>query len=275
MKIFSSTILLFAFISCNSNYSNLNDKDQIDSEKVINSNNMILSFNVTNQFPHDTASFTEGLFWENRKLYESTGAPEDLPNTKSLFGIVNLSSGRIENFKEIDKNIYFGEGITILEGKLYQLTYKNKICFVYNAKNYRLLKTFSYNNNEGWGLTNDSLNLIMSDGTNKITFLNPKTFQIVKELYVLEKNSIVENINELEYVNGFIYANIYTTNIIIKIDAASGEVIKKIDLTFLYQQALKQNPNSLEMNGIAYNPETKRFYITGKMWPYIFEGTFY
>ena len=261
--------------SCNSvnKDSKINVEDNFKG--IENTNLNLLSFNILNEFPHDSTSFTEGLFMHAGLLYESTGSPEELPNTKSLFGIVNLKTGQIQRAKEIDKKKYFGEGITILNGKLYQLTYKNKTGFIYDAKSFRLLSSFKYKNEEGWGLTNDSINLIMSDGTNKITFLNPKNFKVVKELYVSDNNNKVENVNELEYVKGFIYANIYTTNIIIKIDCLTGKVIQKIDLTYLYQKALNKNPNSLEMNGIAYNSNTNKFYLTGKMWPYIFEGNFY
>lgn len=265
---------MFLF-SCNSadKDSNVNPSESFTSIEI--NPTKLLSFNKINEFPHDTSSFTEGLVFYKGELYESTGAPEELPNTKSLFGIVNLKTGNIEKSKEIDKKKYFGEGITILKGNLYQLTYKNKTGFVYDTKSFKFLGSFKYKNEEGWGLTNDSTNLIMSDGTNRITFLNPKNFEIVKELYVNDNNSKVENINELEYVNGFIYANIYTTNTIVKINSTSGKVIQKIDLTYLYQQALNKNPNSLEMNGIAYNPNSRKFYLTGKMWPYIFEGNFY
>ena len=136
------------------------------------------------------------------------------------------------------------------------------------------LGTFKYKNSEGWGLTNDSINLIMSDGTNKITFLNPKSFSIVKEISVTENNLPVDNINELEYVNGFIFANLFTTNFILKIDAVTGKVVQKADLTYLFQKAQAKYPGSQEMNGIAYNPVSRRFYVTGKMWPYVFEIAF-
>ena len=208
----------------------------------------------------------------NGKLYESTGAPAELPNTKSLFGIVD-ALGNIKTLVEIDKNKYFGEGIAMLNGNIFQLTYKNQIGFIYNSETLKKLGSFKYINKEGWGLTTDSTNLILSDGTNKISFINPKSFLIVKEIYVTDNKSDVANLNEMEYVEGYIYANIYTTDIIVKINPSNGQVVNKINLESLHKISLDKNPNSLEMNGIAYNSNNNHFLVTGKMWPYIFEIT--
>jgi glutamine cyclotransferase len=233
-----------------------------------------IKFSVVSQYPHDITSFTEGLLFHEGKLFESTGATDNLPQTRSLFGIVDLKTGKIDVKAELDRNIYFGEGIVFLNNKIFQLTYKNQIAFVYDSKTYKNIGKFNYTNREGWGLTTDGKSLIMSDGTSYLTYLNPESFRVEKVLDVAENDYVVENLNELEYINGFIYANIWTTATIVKIDPATGDIVGKLDLGSLLNESKLKNPGSLEMNGIAYDSISNKILVTGKMWPTIYEIKF-
>jgi glutamine cyclotransferase len=233
-----------------------------------------INFSVVNQYPHDVNSFTEGLLFHDNKLFESTGAPDNLPQTRSLFGITDLKTGKIDVKAELDKNIYFGEGMVILNGKIFQLTYKNRTAFIYDVKTFKNIGTFDYTNIEGWGLTTDGKSLIMSDGTSYLTYINPTTYQVEKTLGVEENSYPLIHLNELEYIKGFIYANVYTTNSIVKIDPNTGDVVGKMDLSDLSAQSRTQNPNALEMNGIAYDSVSNKILVTGKFWPTIYEIKF-
>nr|WP_315170975.1 glutaminyl-peptide cyclotransferase [uncultured Flavobacterium sp.] len=231
-----------------------------------------VDFETINVYNHGVNSFTEGLFIDNGIIYESTGSPDDLPNTKSEFGILNLKTGIINSKAELDKNVFFGEGIAKCNEKIYQLTYKNKTGFIYDARTFKEIGMFQFESNEGWGLTNvkDEL-LIMSDGSNILTFLDPKSLKIIKKIEVFDNGIPIPNLNELEYVDGYIYANVYTTNKIVKIDAKSGIVVRTIDFTALYNDSKRKFSGSLEMNGIAYDTNKRTFLITGKMWPTLYE----
>lgn len=251
-------ILLIIFSSC--------------KKKTYNSSKVNNEYKLVNTFNHDINSFTEGLFYDGTDFYESTGSPESIPHTKSVFGILNLNTGKIDVKGELNKQIYFGEGIAKADDKIFQLTYLNKTGFVYDAITFKKIESFSFENSEGWGLTNiGNDTLIMSDGTDILTYINVKNLKPVKKIRVKEFGIPLNNINELEYVNGYIYANIYTENRIVKINIKNGEVIKSIDLSRLYYDSKNIHPNSLEMNGIAYNKKANTFFITGKMWPRIYE----
>ena len=247
------------------------DKAAPPEENVEPSKIADISFVMTRTLPHDINSFTEGLLFHEGKLYESTGATPELPTTRSAFGEVNLSTGKINIKAELDRDKYFGEGITFLNGKVYQLTWTSKVGFIYDAKTFKKLGQFSIPREEGWGMTTDGTSLIMSDGTDKLTYIDPVTLAVTKSLAVSEDGYTLRNLNELEYVDGYIYANIWMTSHIVKIDVATGEVVGNLDLTPLAEEAAHTSRGTKEMNGIAYNPETKKFFITGKMWPYIFE----
>lgn len=233
-----------------------------------------IHYTVENTYPHDSTCYTQGFLFHKGKLLESTGAPDYLSYTRSLIGIVDLEKGKMEIKAEIDRNTYFGEGIAINGERLYQLTYKNQVGFIYNANTFEKVGRFSYVNAEGWGLTSDGNSLIMSDGSNALSFLDPKTLAVSKTLLVSENGYAVDLLNELEYINGFIYANIYTKHDVVKIDPSTGEVVAKLDLSDLYRQARLRYTGVAETNGIAYNPETDKIYVTGKLWPYIFEVAF-
>ncbi len=233
-----------------------------------------IQFTVVNKYPHDVTSFTEGFLFHDNKLFESTGATRELPQTRSLFGVVDLKTGKIAVKAELDRNIYFGEGMVILKGKVYQVTYKNQMGFVYDAKTFKNIDTVSYTNKEGWGLTTDGKSIIMSDGSSYLTYFDPDSFAVTKVLSVKEGNYDLIYLNELEYIHGYIYANIYTTNNIVKIDPATGKVVAKIDLSSLSKESKIQNPNALEMNGIAYDSISNKIMVTGKLWPTIYEIKF-
>lgn len=165
---------------------------------------------------------------------------------------------------------YFGEGIAILNGKIFQLTYKSKKGFIYDAINFNKIDEFTFPSQEGWGLTTDGTNLIMSDGTDIITYLNPTSFKTIKTISVTENGYVKNNLNELEYIKGYIYANIFTKNIIVKIDPNNGKVLGKIDLTSFANEAKYLYPKSMEMNGIAFDSIADKVFITGKLWPKIY-----
>lgn len=234
----------------------------------------VINYAVSHYYPHDTSLFTEGLLFHNGALYESTGSPQDLPWLRSMIGTIDLQTGKMAPKAELDKSKYFGEGIVFLNNKLYQLTYKSQKGFVYNATTFKLIDSFAYKNTEGWSLTTDSANIIMDDGTDQLTYLDTATLQPVKTLAVTENGASLDNLNELEYIKGYIYANIWKTTRIVKIDPANGQVVGQIDLNSLAMEASTQNAQADVLNGIAYDPATDKIYVTGKLWPHIYEISF-
>jgi glutaminyl-peptide cyclotransferase len=229
-----------------------------------------IPYQVLGSFKHDSTLFTEGLEYFNGKLFESTGSPEELTYTESKIVAVDTISGKVLTKSILDKKLYFGEGITFLNGKVYQVTYRTQKGFVYDANTFKKLKEFTFQNAEGWGLTNDGQYVIMSDGTYELTFFDPETFKVLKKLSIKENGYAKTNINELEYVDGFIYANVWQTDEMIKINAKNGEIVGKVDLSGLRAQALVVYAGSMETNGIAYDKNSKTFLVTGKMWPKYF-----
>ena len=267
-RILEIIILIWISVGCTNNSHS--------SKKSINNSHQIqsISFKVIKTYPHDTESFTEGFLFYNNQLFESTGSPEEFPKTRSVFGIVDLNTGKIDIKVELDKNIYFGEGIVIFEGKIFQVTYKNQIGFIYDLKSYKKLGSFKYSNKEGWGLTSDGKNIIMSDGTNIITYFDPDSLKVVKTLNVTFNGSPALDTNELEFIDGYLYANIWSTNNIAKIDPRTGIIVGIIDLSSLFYEARKSNPMSEATNGIAYDSSKDRIFVTGKFWPTIYQIKF-
>lgn len=245
-------------------------------KKAVNTNSSVSSiqYSVVKTYPHDTESFTEGFLFHDNKLYESTGSPENFPDARSVIGTVNLKTGKIDVKAELDRKKYFGEGILFFNERLYQLTYKNQTGFIYDAITFQRIDTFSYSNKEGWGMTTDGKSIIMSDGTNSITYWDPVSLKETKKLNVTFNGSSALYINELEYINGYIYANVWTTNNIVKIDPADGRIMGIMDLTSLFLKAAKEYRLSEATNGIAYDPEKDKIYVTGKFWPCIFQIDF-
>lgn len=234
----------------------------------------VINYAVVKSFPHDVSSYTEGLLIHNGQLVESTGSPDDLPQTRTLVGITDTATGKMDIKIELDREKYFGEGIVILKDKLYQLTYKNRICFVYDAKSYKPIGQFSYNNQEGWGLTTNGTEIIMSDGTDKITFINPENFRPVKQLRITDNGTPRNYVNELEYINGFIYANIWLTDNIVKIDPSNGKIVGRLDISSLSNEAKGKRADAGALNGIAWDSTSDKIYITGKLWPNIYQINF-
>jgi glutamine cyclotransferase len=263
--------LILAAILLTTAFSSCNTKPKVQYDEPKNEDTLNLEYYVVNSFPHDSSLFTEGLLFHNSELYESTGSPEEFPNTRSLFGIIDLKTGKLDVKIELDRAKYFGEGIAILKNKLYQLTYKNQLAFIYDLKTFRKLSEFKYSNLEGWGLTTNGQSLIMSDGTDKLTYFNPETSKREKSLAVTDHGVPVTNLNELELIKGYLYANIWKTNTIVKIDSSSGKVVGKIDLSKLVLQQQSEDNAVQELNGIAYDPISNRMFITGKMWSKIYQ----
>jgi len=266
----SALYLVFSFTACN------NDKATSGTGNPDRTNSSIplINYAVINTYPHDTTSFTEGLLVHDGLIYESTGSPEDMMQTRSLFGNIDLATGKISKKVELDREKYFGEGISFLRGKIYQLTYKNKKGFIYEAKTFKKLGEFEFPSAEGWGMTTDGNYLIMSDGTNTITYLDPDDFRIIKKLNVATNAGPVMQVNELEFIDNFIYANVYETSTIIKIDTSTGKVAARLELGSLATDAKSRYAGSMEMNGVAYDPVLHKIYITGKMWPTLYEIQF-
>jgi len=228
------------------------------------------TYQVINNYPHLTTSYTQGLEYLNGFLYEGTGQTE-----KSKLYKIDIKRGKpLLTFDMDDK--YFGEGITILNDKIYQLTYHAQKGFIYDLHTFAVLDSFIYKSftNEGWGLTNDGTNLIMSDGSNILTWLNPKDFSVIKTLQVANNKGNMGVLNELEYINGYIYANIYTTDYIVKIDIESGKVLEEINMAGIID--IYNTPKDVDhvLNGIAYDKENDRMFVTGKLWPKLFEVKF-
>ena len=233
-----------------------------------------IDYRIVKTFPHDTTLFTEGLTVQDGVLFESTGSPAELPQTRSLVGPVDTATGQLHSKIELDKNTYFGEGIVFLKGKLYELTYKNHLCFVYDAKTFKPIGQFNFANNEGWSLTTNDTDLIMDDGTDKLTFIDPATFKPIKKLQVIQNGVPRDSLNELEYINGYIYANIWMNNSIVKIDPSNGNVVGVLDLSGLVFDARNKYSDAEVLNGIAYDKNTDKIYVTGKLWPNIYEINF-
>lgn len=221
-------------------------------------------YEVVQSFPHNEAFFTEGLEIYNGFMYESTGE-----NAKSAIYKTNLKTGKtLQSVKLADR--YFGEGITIFNNRIFQLTYKTQIGFVYELESMALVDSFRFESKEGWGMTHDEKHLIMGDGTNLLTYIDPVTYKPVKKIQVYDDKESVLFLNELEYAQGYIYANIYTTNLIAKIDPATGKVLAKIDLDGILTMSNPDNPIDV-LNGIAIDPVSKKMYVTGKFYPKLFE----
>ncbi|HYQ58117.1 MAG TPA: glutaminyl-peptide cyclotransferase [Draconibacterium sp.] len=227
-----------------------------------------MTYQVNVKYPHLKTSYTQGLEYYNGYLYEGTG---ETGHSKLMK--INIRSGEpVQSFDMDDK--YFGEGITLLNDKIYQLTWKAQKGFIYDLETFAVIDSFTYKSEQGWGLTNDGTNLIMSDGTNVLTWLNPEDFSVVKTLQVADNTGNLVSLNELELVDDVIYANIYTTNLIVKIDIETGKVIEHIKMDGLIDMYHRPNDRIDVLNGIAYDAENDRMFITGKLWPMLFEVKF-
>lgn len=223
------------------------------------------TYEIVNTYPHNTDHFTQGLEIHNNQFYEGTGQ-----NGKSGIYRFELKTGKALQSAELEEQ-YFGEGITIVGDKLYQLTYKAQKGFVYDLNSFARVDSFSYKTPEGWGLTHDGSYLIKTDGSEYLEFMNPNSFEVVKRLPVYDNNGPVVYINELEYYEGYIYSNIWQTNYAVKIDPATGRVVAKIDFSGLMSVMYNPDKPIDVLNGIAFNDANGKMYVTGKLWPSLFE----
>jgi len=223
----------------------------------------LYDYKIVNTFAHDPNAFTQGLLWDNGHLYEGTGR----------FGHSSLRKVELETGKVVQSiNLpvkYFGEGITIFENNIIQLTYQSNVGFVYDKDSFELQQEFSYPN-EGWGITNDGKRLIMSDGTPTLYFLDPQTFEKISSIDVYHNNNLLWELNELEFVDGQIYANIWPTDRIAIIEPQTGHVTALVELKGLLAGQDRTRKVDV-LNGIAYDPISHRLFVTGKFWPKLFE----
>lgn len=220
------------------------------------------TYQIINSYPHDESAFTQGLVIENGILFEGTGL-----YGQSTLRRVDLETGNITQLQPLSKDL-FGEGITIFENKIIQLTWQNNIGFVYDKNSFEVLDQFEYPT-EGWGLTHNGSLLIMSDGTSTLYFLDPKNFQTVNQVDVYNNQGSINMLNELEYINGSIYANIWKEDTIVIINPNTGNVTGQIDLTGL-KELVNQTSRDV-LNGIAYDQNESKLFVTGKFWSKLFE----
>jgi glutamine cyclotransferase len=270
---FSYLVLVGALLisSCGDGDNTGDTGDNKPVEKVETTVPAVINYEIVKEYPHDHTAFTEGLQFVDGFMYEGTGryGKSDIRKTE-------LESGRIVQQTKMDEK-YFGEGITILNGKIYQLTYMEHTGFIYDLATMKQTGTFTFPNKEGWGMTTDGTNLIYNDGGHLLYFLDPNTMQQVKAVEVIDEHGPVKGINELEYIKGFVYANQWQTDYIFKIDPATGKVVGRANLFDLRQKTgipypLMNDENAPEvMNGIAYDAATNRIFVTGKNWPKLIE----
>jgi len=222
------------------------------------------SYRVIAKYPHDENAYTQGLLFDNGLLYESTGL-----EGRSSLRVVDISSGKPEKIVTLGSG-YFGEGIALFKDQIYQITYKTQVGFVYDKETLQQIRSFDYQIREGWGLTTDGINLIMSDGSAQLFFIEPEYYTQTDRLEVFDNMGMVTSLNELEYINGKILANVYGESYIVVIDPETGKVTGRLDLTDLMPEGSEGDMGKV-LNGIAGNPQTGHIYVTGKDWPVLYE----
>lgn len=266
MKKYLPIAVLIALTACNGNGTG---EENIVDSSAIPKPTPLITYNILAQYPHDTSAYTQGLQIYNGKLYEGTG---DFEN--SSLRITDLKTGKVEKKHMMGTTEIFGEGINVFKGKIYQLTWRSHIVYVYDINNIdNPVKTLNWAY-EGWGMTNNGTDLIISDGSANLYFVNPEDFKVKSIISVKEDRGPMDSLNELEYIDGYIYANVYQSEFIVKIDPTTGNIVGKIDLPGLPAQFFKDQvvPERTDvLNGIAYDSAAKKMYITGKRWPKLFE----
>ncbi len=264
MKRYPALALLVLFAACNGG----DDKKYEDNSLKVQPTPLI-NYNIVTTYPHDSSAYTQGLEFYKGKLYEGTG---DFKN--SSLRITDYKTGRVEKKYMMGTDSIFGEGITILKDKLYQLTWVSNIVYVYDPKDItKPVKTMKWPY-QGWGMTNNGTDLIISDGTANLYFVNPEDLRVKTTIGVNDNGGPIGYLNELEYIDGFIYANVYEKEQILKIDPSSGHVVAMIDLTGLVQKVAPgyiPEPMDEVLNGIAYDSTSKKLLVTGKRWPKMIE----
>lgn len=274
MRIYFIFILLSLSLACDekprSNENPMVNGAKSPSATKVNSSLPVYSYEIVNTFNHDPKAFTQGLVFRDGFLYESTGQ-----RGESTLRKVELKTGKVLEKRDL-ANEFFGEGMTILGETIYQITWQSGIAFSYNLSDFKLLKQFRYSG-EGWGLTNDGTNLIMSDGTHVIRIVDPETFKTVKTIVVLgEDGKPLFKINELEYIKGEIWANVWHSenigkpNHIARIDPETGKLLGWINLDGISPDDTKRDDENT-LNGIAYDADSDRIFVTGKNWKKLFE----
>lgn len=223
----------------------------------------VYTYEIVNRYPHDTGAFTQGLAFDRGTLYEGTGL-----YGRSSLRRVELATGKVKQIHELPAQ-YFGEGITVLEDVIVQLTWKSGRGFIYDRDSFKPKGDFTYAT-EGWGITHDGERLIMSDGTSTLYFLDPATFSTISHIQVYDNDTPVDSLNELEYINGQVYANVWQTDYIAVIDPDSGRVTAWLDLSGLLSPQDHSAPVDV-LNGIAYDAVNDRLLVTGKLWPWLYE----
>ena len=257
----AAVLLLIVCIACG-NGDNTN-VPKAENAPASNAPAAKYGYQILNIFPHDSNAFTQGLILVDGKLLESTGQE----GTSSLRN-VELQTGKV--LKKIDvPPPYFAEGIAVLNGKVYQLTWQHNVGFIYDLQTLERAGQFDYQG-EGWGLTTDGQSLIVSDGSNKLKFLDPASFRVTKTISVVDGATPVQQLNELEFVKGEIYANVWHSDRVAVIDPQTGRVKAWIDLTGLMPEGELRDEEAV-LNGIAYDQANDKFYVTGKLWPRLFE----
>lgn len=265
MKYITAIAFILLITSCNNTNSPDHDSG-IEPAYVGLPAPKTITYTILAQHPHDTSAYTQGLQVYNGKLYEGTGDFE----TSSL-RITDWKTGVVEKKHLMGTDKIFGEGITILKNKIYQLTWESNIVYVYDVKNIeKPVNTFKWPY-EGWGITNNGTDLIISDGSANLYFVNPDDFKVKNTIAVVDNTGRIDSINELEFINGFVYANVYTTNDILKIDPDSGHVVGKMTFSNLLNASEIVPGRTDYFNGIAYDSITNTMLITGKRWPKLFE----
>ncbi len=251
LTLLGNSILIFCLAACSTTQqSQFKDLDAY------------LYYEVITSYPHDPSSYTQGLIWQADHLIESTGLYGE-----SVLRRVDLDGSIIQELRLGPE--YFGEGLTELDGKLYQLTWKEHTGFIYASDTFELLGTFRYPT-EGWGLTNDGESLILSDGSSSLFYYDPESFELIRTLDVKLEGKPVVNLNELEWVQGSIFANIWLSDLIVRIDPQTGQVLSQINLEGLRPPNTFHDPG-LVLNGIAYDEAKDKLYVTGKKWGKVYE----
>ncbi|MFT3904055.1 MAG: glutaminyl-peptide cyclotransferase [Niabella sp.] len=262
-------LIFFVLAACNEPAGKEGNANAETASSVKN-----ISYSIIKTYPHDTASFTQGLVVYKGDLYEGTGGSKgnEVSSQFSRLMRVDLKTGKAMKDIKLDHE-YFGEGVTVLHDTVYQLTWKNKVVFVYTLPDLKKVKEFPINT-DGWGITTDGKELIVSDGSSNLYYYEPGSFKLLRTQSVMVDNEYLSDINELEYINGYVYANQWQRPYIFKIDPSSGFVVGRIDLTQAWERVKNIDPLADVPNGIAYDNDTKKIYITGKKWPELYEVQF-
>lgn len=265
---FLIALLFGAYIYSERQVTSEADSDNVEGEKSENDIGTDeyeeYSYTIINVYPHDTEAFTQGLAYHEGYLYEGTGL-----NEKSSVRKVDLETGVVLQRFDLSSE-YFGEGVTIYDDKIIQLTWQSQKGFVYDSQNFKQIGEFTYQT-EGWGITHDERNLIVSDGTSKLYFWDPSTYNDIRSVNVYDENGSVTMLNELEYIDGKIYANVWQTDFVVMINPNTGEVIGRADMTGILESSGYESESYDVLNGIAYDSQNDRLFITGKLWPAVFE----